>query len=277
MTRVFIDFKLKRIQDLRAIQAIDEAGFTIVVTNKQRFKLAFLKEKFNMNFEVAKDSSGIKLSEILFINHEKPETGIAGLTKNLIFPIQIVTHCKALWKTERIHAFTFAGLITKSRNELISNWIKSNITKEKFDLPITNSFVNKWRNKVYNFFNLDSSVSKSINNLIIWSSNKGRKFPIKAWDEAYFEVLSNSEFVLCPSGVCVWSYRFFESILCGAIPIIESHCSAYDGFRFKYMTDDAKSFIWSKEDAEHNYILCLERITIDPELLKAALVQFFQK
>jgi hypothetical protein len=277
MNRVFIDFKLKRIQDLRAIHAIDEAGFTIVVTNKQRFKLAFLKEKFNLYFEVSKNSKGIKLSELLYINHEMPQTGIAGLTKTLIFPIQIVTHCKTLWKNERAHEFTFAGLITKSRNELLSNWIKSNITNEKFDLPITNSFVNKWRNKIYNFFNFDSIVTKKINNLIIWSSNKGRKFPVKAWDEDYFMLLGDSKFVLCPSGVCVWSYRFFESILCGAIPIVEYHCAAYEGFRFKYMTDDAKSFIWSKEDAEHNYNLCLERITIDPELLKAALVQFSPK
>lgn len=274
---VFIDIKIKKIQELRAIQAINESGFTIAVTDKQRFKLSYLKEKFNFDFQVTKNTSGIKLSEILFINHEQPETGIGGLTKTLIFPIQIVNHCKTLWKNERTHEFTFAGLITKSRNDLISNWIKSNITDEKFDLPITNSFANKWRSKIYNFFNVDSVVTKKINNLVIWSSNKGRKFPIKAWDEEYFKLLGDSKFVLCPSGVCVWSYRFFESILCGAIPIVENHCDAYEGFKFKYMTDEVKSFTWSKEDAEFNYNLCLERITIAPELLKAALVQFSQK
>lgn len=277
MTQVFIDYKLKRIQDLRAIQAINESGFTIVVTKKQRFKLSYLKEKFNFDFQVAKNTSGMKLSQILFINHEKPETGIGGLTKTLIFPIQIVTHCKTFWNNERTHEFTFAGLITKSRNDLISNWIKLNITNDKFDLPITNSFANKWRSKIYNFLNVDSVIIKKINNLIIWSSNKGRKFPIKAWDEEYFKLLGDSKFVLCPSGVCVWSYRFFESILCGAIPIVEKYSPAYDGFRFKYMTDEAKSFTWSEEDAEYNYNLCLERITIAPKLLKEALVQFSQK
>ena len=104
-----------------------------------------------------------------------------------------------------------------------------------------------------------------------WSSNRGRKFPIKSWDDDYFKVLGDSQFVLCPSGVCVWSYRFFESILCGAIPIVESNCEAYEGFRFKYMTDDASTFVWTKEDAEYNYNLCIERITIAPEVLKSTL------
>jgi hypothetical protein len=56
--------------------------------------------------------------------------------------------------------------------------------------------------------------------------------------------------------------------LCGAIPVVESNCEAYEGFRFKYMTDDASTFVWSKEDAEYNYKLCLERITVAPELVK---------
>src|SRR5690606_17178093 len=154
---------------------------------------------------------------------------------------------------ERKYRFTFAGLITKSRHDLIAQWIKSNITSEPFKLPVTDSFFNKKRSKLYSFLNIDSTISKTIGDLIIWSSNRGRKFPIKSWDDDYFKVLGNSEFVLCPSGVFTWSYRFFESVLCGAIPIVEADCKAYEGFRFKYFSDDSSTFVWSKEDAEHNY------------------------
>ena len=36
----------------------------------------------------------------------------------------------------------------------------------------------------------------------------------------YFEVLRRSEFALCPAGDQPWSMRFFEAIMCRAIPII---------------------------------------------------------
>lgn len=265
---VYIDYKIKKIQELRAIQAISECGVTITIPIKQKSKFLLLKEKFKMQFQISKNNDGIKLSELLTINHEAPETTIISIKKPLIFPVAITDYCKTLWKDDRQYTYTFAGLITKNRHDLIRDWVSNNITKDKFSLPVTDSFFNKKRSKFFNFFNIDSTVSKTIGNLIIWSSNRGRKFPIKAWDDAYFNVLGDSQFVLCPSGVCVWSYRFFESILCGAIPVVESNCEAYEGFRFKFMTDDASTFVWSKEDAEYNYKLCLERITVAPQLLK---------
>lgn len=274
---IYIDYKIKKIQELRAIHAISESGTLVSIPSKQKNKFALLKHMFQMKFEVNNNKKGYKLSEILTINHEKPETSILTIKKPLIFPLAITDYSKTLWKEERKFKYTFAGLITKSRHDLIKNWVENNITKEQFTLPVTDSFINKKKSKIYNFFNIDSTVSKTIGNLIIWSSNRGRKFPTKAWDDEYFKVLGDSQFVLCPSGVCIWSYRFFESILCGAIPIVESNCEAYEGFRFKYMTEDASTFMWSKDDAEHNYKLCLERITIAPELLKEVLASVLNK
>lgn len=263
-----IDYKIKKIQELRAIHAISESGVDVLIPKKQEVKFKMLKKKFNMKYKVSDKDAVFKMSEVLSINHETPKTGINELNKPLIFPLVITSYCKTLWKEERCFKYTFAGLITQSRNELISNWVKNNITSEKFSLPITDSFKNKWRSKFFNFFNIDSTVSLKIGELVIWSSNRGRKFPIKAWDDEYFKVLGQSKFVLCPSGVCIWSYRFFESILCGAIPIVDENCEAYEGFRFKYLSEDASTFVWSQEDAEFNYKLCIERITIDSSLIR---------
>lgn len=270
-SNIQINYKIKKIQELRAIQAISESGFNILVSKKQEIKFRMLKEKFGMNYTVSNENSVFKLSDILEINHESPQTKIKSIVMPLIFPKSITTYCKTLWRNDREYRFTFAGLITQSRNELISNWIVKNTKVEKFSLPITDSFFNKWRSKFFNFFNIDSSISMKIGDLIILSSNRGRKFPIKAWDDEYFKVLGQSAFVLCPSGVCIWSYRFFESILCGAIPIIDENCDAYEGFRFKYMSEDASKFIWNKEDAEYNYNLCLERITINSALINSTI------
>ena len=273
---VYIDYKIKKIQELRAIHTISDAGIDVLIPKKESYKFSYLKEKFDMIYIESEEQKGIKLSSVLSINHEAPITGLGSLEKPLIFPVPILEYCKTIWNSDRKHQFTFAGLITKSRNVLISTWINTNITNEKFTLPITDSFSNKWRSKIFNFFNIDSTVSKTIGSLIIWSSNKGRKFPVKAWDDDYFKVLADSKFVLCPSGVCIWSYRFFESILCGAIPIVEKNCEAYKGFKFKYMDEDASKFVWSKEDAEYNYNLCLERISIHKDMIRAEIEKIKQ-
>ncbi len=271
---VIINIKIRKIQELRVIQAIAETNFAISVSKKQAFKLAPLKEFFKMNYKLDEEN-GLNLSDLMKINHDKPETYIGKLNKPLIFPHAIPSHCKSLWVTKKTHRYTFAGLITKHRSDLIKNWIANNIKGDLSDIPITDSFKNKLRNKLFKLLNMDNTICKKIGNLIIWSSTRGRVFPEKSWDDDYFKVLANSEFVLCPSGVCIWSYRFFESILCGAIPIVEKNCEAYEGFKFKYMEETAEKFIWSKEDAEHNYNLCLERITLPLNVLEQELKEVF--
>jgi hypothetical protein len=61
-------------------------------------------------------------------------------------------------------------------------------------------------------FGINNAIKTNIGDLVVWSSEKGRYYPFKAFDEEYFKELANSHFVLCPSGDCVWSYRFFEAV-----------------------------------------------------------------
>lgn len=104
---------------------------------------------------------------------------------------------------------------------------------------------------------------------MLGASGKGRVLPGKAWDENYFKMLTQSRFVLCPVGDCVWTYRFFESAMCGAIPIVEASCASYQGFRYFTMEDDISTLKWSAEIAEYNFNLCRERLTVPRELLNA--------
>jgi hypothetical protein len=66
----------------------------------------------------------------------------------------------------------------------------------------------------------------------IKNSKRGRNIQTKEYDIDYFNIMSNYKFTLCPNGDFVWTYRFFEAILCGSIPIIEQECNLYDGFKF---------------------------------------------
>jgi len=73
---------------------------------------------------------------------------------------------------------------------------------------------------------------RSPSNKGVWESLKARNIgkalfvtpnevPLFA-NNAYYEVPSQSTFTLCPRGIAPWSFRLFESILCGSIPIIMS-------------------------------------------------------
>lgn len=73
---------------------------------------------------------------------------------------------------------------------------------------------------------------------IITDSNNGRNCDTKERDNVYFRLMSRAKFVLCPNGDFVWTYRFFEAILCKAIPIIEDDCELYGGYHFYRLGDN---------------------------------------
>ena len=101
-------------------------------------------------------------------------------------------------------------------------------------------------------------------------SNLGKRFiPRKvahdkksSFDEAYFKVMLDSKYTLCPAGDAWWSMRFFESIMCKSIPILESPDHAWRsrfermiGYKF-YTTSDQVEY---REDwIEENYSKFLE-------------------
>ncbi len=66
---------------------------------------------------------------------------------------------------------------------------------------------------------------------INWS-NKGREFPVKAWDEEYYKMLAATKFALCPDGDYAWTYRSFEAIIYKAIPIVETPIPLYEGYKY---------------------------------------------
>ena len=56
--------------------------------------------------------------------------------------------------------------------------------------------------------------------------------------------MAKSKFVLCPNGDFIWTYRFFEAIACGAIPIIEDDLPLYDGFQYYKMDQPFCEYIY---------------------------------
>lgn len=101
-------------------------------------------------------------------------------------------------------------------------------------------------------------------------SNKGRE--TKAFDAAYYAELSKSQLALCPRGDYVWSYRFYEAILCGAIPVITDEWPDTAGYNFYRIVDADWAAItklpYRRDWAETNYARLLSRNFFSPTLAK---------
>lgn len=155
------------------------------------------------------------------VDHQTPTTRVGSVERPLIFPHGVAERCRDKW-TARDLDVTFCGFVTAQRRAVLAPW-------------------------------LDRGAQ-------VRSSTAGRRWPAKGWDDAYHDVLARSGHVLCPDGDFVWTYRFFESVLCGAIPIIQSHYQLYDGFAFLTMDDRPDG--WDRDVAEANFDLAVRRLTL---------------
>jgi hypothetical protein len=264
-----LDFSFALIQQIRLVHAVAESGFEVGVRADELAKFSILRDRFGLRLTAARPDD-LLLDPFVTIDHQTPSTAIGDLVRPLIFPRAIVAHCRTLWPEVRAHRYSFAGLLTDSRRALLERWIHEQ-TAGAPPLAGRTSLGSFIRRQLIRWRGADRQ--RRIGDVTLWSSERGRRFPTKAWDEDYFRMLADSEHVLCPTGDYVWSYRFFEACLCGALPIVEEASPLYDGFRYRLMSDPRGDEPWSASDAEHNYRVCSERIAVSTAALDGELAR----
>jgi hypothetical protein len=107
---------------------------------------------------------------------------------------------------------------------------------------------------------------------VTWTET-GRSWPVKAWDPNYVAELGRSHFALCPAGDFHWTYRFFEAIAAGAVPLVESRHALYQGFHYLLMDEAVENVVWSATMAEENYALARALLTVDLGELTAVIIE----
>lgn len=268
---LYLDLPFHLIQSIRLSHALMETSYDVYLPLEHEEKFSALKKYFAVNYKLT--SEPLVPLPGLRIVHSEPQTYVGSIAYPLIFPQSIFSYCREQWAENRENRFAFAGLITNSRKLVLEKWIIENSNGKSVNLKtnVQPSFFSKVKAKALGLCGIKpepKAVKRRFKEVIFWASQRGRVFPFKSWDDEYFKLLSHTQFVLCPNGDYIWSYRFFEAIMCGAIPIVESDCSAYDGFRFRSMAESAKDMVWSQEDAEYNFKMCRERLTVPKEKLE---------
>jgi hypothetical protein len=257
------------IQQIRCTHALAESAFAIAVPADELEKFSVLRDTFGLELATATGADP-SLTPFVTIDHRTPATSVGAVVRPLIFPRAIVVHCRTLWPATRAHRYSFAGLVTDSRRALLETWLAGGAPALPA-LAARTTLGDFLRRQIIRWRGADRP--RRIGDVTVWSSERGRRFPTKAWDQDYYRMLADSQSVLCPSGDYVWSYRFFEACLCGALPIVEEASPLYEGFRYGLMTEPRTDGPWSAADAEHNYRTCVERIVVPVEELDRELAR----
>ena len=213
----FINFKRKN--ELCQIYQefyLDKNYKLLKINFNENYQLFYLKKAIN-ELLINKKKKNVKIN-IKYLNFNIDHINGCNYINNikipLTFPIYILDYINKINKNKEID-YNFLGTITTKRD-----WINKN---------------------KYTF------------NSIIKSNNYGRinnkKYKI---DKKYYDIICKSNFTLCPTGDCPWSYRFFEAIMCLSIPILEDNSNDI------YMKDyfcffDKDKHFYDRNKAIQNY------------------------
>jgi hypothetical protein len=140
----------------------------------------------------------------------------------------------------KIHDFCFIGSINSCYEKRI--WVidfaKKNFTSNSIfintdpDWKLIGDFDYSDKNLGYN-----PKIQKD-------NQSKGVQYRVVSENLFYFSVMCKSKFILCPEGDAPWSFRFYETLMCKSIPIVES-------VRHTYRTDE-------ESNIDYQYMLLRE-------------------
>ena len=82
-------------------------------------------------------------------------------------------------------------------------------------------------------------------------------------NEFYFKTMCNSKFILCPAGDAPWSFRFYETLMCRSLPIVETKHHTFrttveSGIGYRYLLYNNIDKIRSIENDESKYNIMVE-------------------
>jgi len=148
---------------------------------------------------------------------------------------------------EKIYDFCFIGstIINKAERQWVMEFAKEHFTADSV-------FINtdQGHQSLGPFDKTNDPMFKGWYNPRRNYDNQSRnvQYRVVSENEMYFRTMSQSKYILCPAGDGPWSFRFYETLLCGSIPVVKSWHHTYRsaeeskiGFKHFLITDDMLS------------------------------------
>lgn len=174
-------------------------------------------------------------------------------------PIAIFSHqyYRDLYVLDRTkkYDYCFIGSIKSAENE--RKWIIE-FAKNKF--TANSYFINTDKPKNWTKLGSFDKTNENIGyNPKVMQNNQSRDVQFRYVHENlyYFNIMAQSKFILCPRGDAPWSFRFYESLMCGAIPIVQTWHHTYrtaeeSVIPYKYQLSNQETFQYNDDIVKEN-------------------------
>jgi len=185
-----------------------------------------------------------------------------GEYSDVLFPLELVEKIESINLNKNLD-FCFVGRAFKSRKRWddkkyreswFLDWVRKNFTDQSyFDACIKPELLKYW--PTLGKYDYTKNPKKYINHE-----------SIENFDSRYFLPMKESKFVLAPAGDSPWSWRFYEAMLCKAIPIVQHSDHSWRNEKYKeipfnfYTISD--KFIYREDWVEENLELFLKYCTV---------------
>jgi len=190
-------------------------------------------------FRTALEEEGIEVKGFR-LDHGTPINYNGGKQYNLIYPKSYLDELKTIDTNNKVLDYIFIGTISGNHRQFLKKWDKPN------------------------------SVIKTgkQNNFIHPKDDKVGYYGKNYFNRPYISQLATSKFVLSPGGcsafnpkykegIFIWTYRFWEAVMAGAIPITnEPDPKLHNDYKFYSLEDE---HIYRKDWVEHNFKIFKER------------------
>lgn len=90
------------------------------------------------------------------------------------------------------------------------------------------------------------------------NQSKEAQYRVISENMDYFRTMRQSKFTLCPRGDAPWSYRFYECLMCGTIPVVEKEEHTFrtkeEGcIDYRYLMFNDLPHVYDENMIRHNY------------------------
>lgn len=211
---VRVSHLLARIQEARLISVLLEAGWSVIANEAQTAAIETIQPFFGIRFDQVIPDSHCAIP--IEIDHQIPQTSFGNVTRPLIFPSWLA-NLTTKFDSDKDIRLSFSGNPSKERIQSLLR-MHSKVMTDSRPLPtlrIRGAML--MPNRIGNYL-----ITHLFRSLPFYQfSKRGRKQTCKVLDIEYWQMLGRSQAVYCPAGDFEWTYRFFESMLAGAMPVVD--------------------------------------------------------
>jgi hypothetical protein len=250
--KIYIDLKESKLQVFFAVLAfIEKNNDEYIYLCDESNKLILEECLKNCKFQMLDKGNSIHHYEVIKveIDHSLPNTTLKGYFEApLIFP-KCINDIFFLPFEKKIDKIYFRGLFTYVR--LI----------EMSKLLIQLSEYKAFFKMIFNVLMFRFEFVVSSGKVFMKFTKRGRVSNFKYIDVEYFKEMSRYKYVFCPSGDFIWTYRFYEAIQVGSLPLCLKNVKLYN--EFNYLNFTSFSFINDSKTIKYNLLLFKKKFQLN--------------